>query len=122
MPYIFLLSIFPCQFIQAKDAKEVAADADGRWFAFKLETTSKLVLEKKNIPDHLSSLDCLDVPTTVDNVIRELEDEGEVIKPQTIQFLWMFDFFWLVSGDIMGKFIDPHWFKGCKIINFSLFS
>jgi hypothetical protein len=62
------------------------------------------------------------VPTTVDNVIRELEDEGEVIKPQTIQFLWMFDLFWLVSGDIMGKFIDPHWFKGCKIINFSLFS
>jgi hypothetical protein len=45
------------------------------------------------------------VPTTVDNVIRELEDEGEVIKPQTIQFLWMFDFFWLVSGDIMGNIL-----------------
>eukprot|EP00435_Cladocopium_sp_Y103_P010918 s2091_g2.t2 len=60
------------------DAKEVTGEPDGRWFAFKLENTSKLVLEKKNIPDHLSSLECLDVPTTVDHVIRELEDEGEV--------------------------------------------
>ena len=65
----------------------VAAEAEGRWFAFKLENTSKLVLEKKNIPDHLSSMECLDVPTSVDNIIRELEDEGEVIKPQITECL-----------------------------------
>lgn len=38
---------------------------------------SLVILEKKNIPEHLGDLECLDTPTTVDAILRELEDAGE---------------------------------------------
>ena len=61
----------------SQDAKEVTADADAKWFSFRLDAKSFIVLEKKTAPEHLATLDCLDVPTAVDSVLRELEDAGE---------------------------------------------
>ena len=39
---------------------------------------------KKTAPDHLSSLECLDVPTTVDDFMREMEDAGEETLTQVL--------------------------------------
>ena len=61
----------------AKDAKDVANNPEGRWFAFRLDANSMVILEKKSIPEHLNDLECLDTPTTVDAILRELEDAGE---------------------------------------------
>ena len=61
----------------AKDAKEVVADCEGRWFAFRLDAQSLLVIEKRTIPTHLADLECLDAPRSVDAIMRELEDSGE---------------------------------------------
>jgi hypothetical protein len=36
-----------------------------------------VILEKKTISEHLSDLECLDTPTRVDAVLKELEDAGE---------------------------------------------
>lgn len=61
----------------SKDAREVTADPDGRWFAFRIGVESLLVVEKKTIPDHLGSCDFLDKPTTVNDILTELQDAGE---------------------------------------------
>jgi hypothetical protein len=61
-----------------EDAREVASDAEARFFPFRLSLESLLVLEKRTIPEHLSTMDCLDTPTAVETVLRELEDMGEV--------------------------------------------
>lgn len=36
------------------------------------------MMEKKGMPNHLQSLACVDNPTDVTTIIRELEDAGEV--------------------------------------------
>ena len=61
----------------SKDAREVTADPDGRWFAFRIGVESLLVVEKKTVPDHLGSCDFLDKPTTVNDILTELQDAGE---------------------------------------------
>lgn len=61
----------------SKDAKEVLADPDGRWFNFQVTADDIFLLEKKDLPDHLSSLPCVEVCTTARGVMRELEDAGE---------------------------------------------
>ena len=63
---------------QSKDASEVMEDPQGRWFPFVATSDSVLVLEKKSVPEHLQSLPCIDAPTPLGQVLRELEDGGEV--------------------------------------------
>ena len=53
-------------------------DAEGRWFSFCVSSTSVILLETKTVPDHLNSLPCIDSPTPLATVWRELEDAGEV--------------------------------------------
>ena len=53
-------------------------DAEGRWFSFSLSAESVILLEKKSLPDHLSSLPSVDTPTPLSTLWRELEDAGEV--------------------------------------------
>ena len=65
---------------QLKEAKEVTADPEGRWFPFCLSSDSLLLLEKRSIPEHLSALECLDKATAVEAVMRELEDMGEATR------------------------------------------
>ena len=48
------------------------------WFAFNIDFKSLVLMEKKGVPNHLQSLPCIDNPTDLGTVIRELEDAGEV--------------------------------------------
>lgn len=66
----------------------MASNPEGRWFGFRLDAASMLIVEKKSIPEHLSSLECLDVPASVDSIMRELEDSGEVAKQQSMFLLF----------------------------------
>jgi len=54
------------------------SDADGRWFPFHVTSDSALVmLEKKNLPEHLTSMGCVDTTCSLGNVLLELQDAGE---------------------------------------------
>lgn len=68
---------------QAKEAQEVLSDPAGRWFLFKMELESTILLEKKDLGTHLQGLGCLNGPTSIADVIRQLEDAGEArqLKP-----------------------------------------
>lgn len=41
---------------------------------------SLLLVEKKGVTDHLSKLECLDTPTRLDEVLKQLEDLGEATQ------------------------------------------
>ena len=53
-------------------------DAEGRWFSFACQPDTVILLEKKAVPDHISSLPCIDSPTMLSTIVLELEDAGEV--------------------------------------------
>lgn len=61
-----------------QDAADVMEDANGRWFSFSACPETVMVLEKKSLPDHLQGLPCVDAPTYLKTIVRELEDAGEV--------------------------------------------
>ena len=65
-------------FQEAKDAVDITEDGEGRWFSFSLSAQSVVLLEKKTLPDHLTSLPSVDTPTSLSTLFRELEDAGEV--------------------------------------------
>ena len=52
-------------------------DADGRWFSFVLTGDDWVILEKKGLPAHLTSLECIDVAVKLQSVISDFEDQGE---------------------------------------------
>ncbi|CAK9067885.1 unnamed protein product, partial [Durusdinium trenchii] len=59
------------------DATEIMADSCGRWFSFNVTLDTVMILEKKNLADHVASLPCVDSPTPLSTIIRQLEDAGE---------------------------------------------
>eukprot|EP00435_Cladocopium_sp_Y103_P069260 s569_g33.t1 len=62
-----------------QDGVEVmSSDSCGRWFSFSIDSETLILLEKKNLPDHVASLPCVNTPVPVKTVLRELEDSGEV--------------------------------------------
>ncbi|CAK9042507.1 unnamed protein product [Durusdinium trenchii] len=61
-----------------KEADEVMEDSLGRWFAFSVTLDTVMILEKKNLASHLAGLPCVDSPTPLATILRELEDAGEV--------------------------------------------
>ena len=62
----------------AQEAKDVSGtDPNGRWWAFKVTPETLVILEKKTCPDHLQNLGCLDTCTTLQQVLREIQDSGE---------------------------------------------
>ena len=61
-----------------QDATEIMADSCGRWFSFNVTLDTVMILEKKNLADHVASLPCVDSPTPLSTIIRQLEDAGEV--------------------------------------------
>lgn len=61
---------------QTQEAKEVMQE-DGRWFSFAITMASLIILERKDLPPHLASLECLEVATPLKQVLRLLEDSGE---------------------------------------------
>lgn len=60
-----------------KEADEVMEDSLGRWFAFSVTLDTVMILEKKNLASHLAGLPCVDSPTPLATILRELEDAGE---------------------------------------------
>ena len=62
----------------SKEGRESMADAEGRWFPFCISLDSALVmLEKKHLPEHLTSMSCVDTTNTLGTVLLELQDAGE---------------------------------------------
>lgn len=41
---------------------------------------SLLLVEKKGVGEHLARLDCLDFPTRLDEILKQLEDMGEATQ------------------------------------------
>lgn len=66
------------QNLPSKEAQEVLSDASGRWFLFNASVSTIVVVEKTDLPTHLSGLPFVNVPTTLQDVVRQLEDAGEV--------------------------------------------
>ena len=52
-------------------------EANGRWFSFDVGFETVMV-EKKGLADHLASLSCVESPSFLTTILRELEDAGEV--------------------------------------------
>ena len=54
-------------------------DATGRWVSFVVSGQSLLLVDRKTVPDHLSSLNSLDTVASLDEILLELQDAGEAI-------------------------------------------
>ena len=63
-----------------KDAAEVMADPEGRWFSFNMQLSDYILLEKKGLPTHLQSMENTEIAVTVESLINDLEDLGEAIQ------------------------------------------
>lgn len=51
------------------------SEVEGRWWAFNLEDPAALIiLERKNIPDHLKELPNLEVAVTFQSLLLDLQD------------------------------------------------
>ena len=61
-----------------KEAKEVFQDPAGRWISFNVMNESLVLLEKKNLPEHLLGIENLETPVTLQSMIADLQDAGEV--------------------------------------------
>lgn len=59
---------------------EVIQEAEGRHFLCELAANTTIVLEKKAVPEHLKNVTGLDTPTELGEMLRSLEDAGEVWK------------------------------------------
>ncbi len=62
----------------AKEAKEVFQDPEGRWVSFNVTNESLIFLEKKNLPEHLLTIENLETSVTLQSIIADLQDAGEV--------------------------------------------
>lgn len=64
---------------QSKEADEVLANAEGRWFSFTVSAAETFfVLERKDLANHLAKLECVDTAVTLQSLICDLQDAGEV--------------------------------------------
>ena len=63
---------------KTEEASEVMQDTSGRWFSFSITGQSYLLLEKKGTPEHLHSMSKLETVATVEEIMLELQDAGEV--------------------------------------------
>lgn len=61
-----------------KEGKEVMEEPEGRWFAFNITNKDFLILEKKDAPPHLASIESLDSAVTLQSLLMDLQDAGEV--------------------------------------------
>ena len=69
--------------LQIKEAKEVTDESEGRWVPFNITGSDFCLLEKKGLPQHLQSIENLDVPVTLKSLLNDLEDAGEVTRLET---------------------------------------
>lgn len=55
------------------------ADSSGRWFTFRVSLETVFILERKNLPEHVGKLDIVEQPCSFADLLRALEDAGEVL-------------------------------------------
>eukprot|EP00913_Durusdinium_trenchii_P034863 g32611.t1 len=55
-------------------------DPCGRWFSFTADPRTVMVLEKGKLAEHLAGLPCVESPTYLTTILRELEDAGEASR------------------------------------------
>lgn len=48
-----------------------------RWFNFAVTSTSWVLLEKKDMPEHLKNMECLETVVSLQSLLNDLEDCGE---------------------------------------------
>ena len=60
-----------------QEADELTSSPDGRWFAFHVDRTTLIILESKNCPEHVRSIENLDTAVTLESILSDLEDMGE---------------------------------------------
>lgn len=53
-------------------------DPEGRWFSFAASNSTFVVLEKKTVPDHLKDMDSLETVVSLDSLLMDMQDLGEV--------------------------------------------
>ena len=64
--------------LSKKEGQDVMTDAEGRWFSFNISLMEYIILEKKGLPPHLASIENLDKPVSLQSLLTDLEDQGEV--------------------------------------------
>lgn len=75
----------------AKEANESMQDSAGRWFKFAASMESLVLLEKKDLPEHLHQCPSVDRPVVLKTLLSHLEDAGEAMVrcfKQLITRIW----------------------------------
>lgn len=65
-------------FIFRQEATECMQDIAGRWFKFLAAMDTLVLLERKDLPEHLTQCPSVDRPVILKTLLLELEDNGEV--------------------------------------------
>ena len=65
------------QMFQCKEATEVMAAAAGRWFKFAASYDTIVVLERKELPEHVMQCPSVERPVMMKKLMQQLEDAGE---------------------------------------------
>ncbi len=61
-----------------KEATEVMKDSGfTRWFSFVVDSQTFIILEKRNMPEHLQQLENLEKAASLQSIFVDLEDAGE---------------------------------------------
>ena len=61
-----------------QEAQEVLQDSEGRWLSFAIKGADQIILEKKGLPAHVAKLDNVDLAVSLESLIMDLQDAGEV--------------------------------------------
>ena len=70
--------LFEC-FLLIEEGTEVMQDsAFTRWFSFAVDSSTYIIMEKKSMPEHLQQIDNLDTPVTLQSMVTDMQDLGEV--------------------------------------------
>lgn len=76
----------PVPFHPSQEAQECLSDPEGRWMSFSIKNEDLVILEKKNLPGHIAKLDNLETPVTIQSLVCDLQDAGEVTLLIQISF------------------------------------
>ena len=65
--------------IKSKDAVDVMNEISGRWLSFTASREAVVCLEKHGLPEHLLQLPCIENTMTLQALLMDMEDVGEVL-------------------------------------------
>lgn len=91
-----------CFLLWIEEATEVMEDPNGRWFSFVRRGDSFVILEKKGLPTHLQSLECVDVAIKLQALVSDFEDQGEAC---VVHFFGLD--VWVFFSNVYYKILSP---------------